>query len=317
MKSLKYSNLPCVLVVSTITLAFVAQVDARRRSWGWRASDPWNTWSSWFGGGSSTSTSDPATDTSDGPGSVDDVTTPVLPVGSLSAAPTVVRAGTHPTLKWSITHPSIIEDYVTIDPPSTIIPDEEVDCEIRILGQGVTVSSGSGYSFVPTEARVSVGNSGYDRVFYGTNNNVDPTDVVWSGTLQQGQSLKFSGRYYYNGSWGTHRKSDGGTNNVRALVNDDTPPAVLPGHDAPSLESFLKPYLSNDGKVQIGPMDSIVFMELTHSDSQQSSTGYDLQDMVLLVTFKSKAREEADAVNNIDNYNSEGDSDSFIDLTGD
>jgi hypothetical protein len=33
-------------------------------------------------------------------------------------------------------------------------------------------------------------------------------------------------------------------------------------------------------------MDVIVFMELTHHDSQASDWGYDLQDMVLLVTFK-------------------------------
>jgi hypothetical protein len=33
-------------------------------------------------------------------------------------------------------------------------------------------------------------------------------------------------------------------------------------------------------------MDVIVFMELTHTNTNDS--GYDLQDMVLLVTFKEK-----------------------------
>ena len=54
-------------------------------------------------------------------------------------------------------------------------------------------------------------------------------------------------------------------------------------HTAPSLESFIKPYLDANGKVKIGPMDVIVFMELTHTNV--NDPGYDLQDMVLLVTF--------------------------------
>lgn len=35
-------------------------------------------------------------------------------------------------------------------------------------------------------------------------------------------------------------------------------------------------------------MDVIVFMELTHKDNQMNNSGYDLQDMVLLVTFEER-----------------------------
>lgn len=73
---------------------------------------------------------------------------------------------------------------------------------------------------------------------------------------------------------------------MRFLVNGDTPPSNVPQYNAPSLESFLRPYLDTTGKVKIGPMDVIVFMELTHSSSQKSDPGYDLQDLVLLVTFR-------------------------------
>jgi hypothetical protein len=38
--------------------------------------------------------------------------------------------------------------------------------------------------------------------------------------------------------------------------------------------------------VKIGPMDVIIFMELTHTDAQNNQMGYDCQDMVLLVTFQ-------------------------------
>ena len=89
------------------------------------------------------------------------------------------------------------------------------------------------------------------------------------------------------GGWsGTHYKSNDGTDNIRFLVKGQTPPTNVPDYNAPSLESFLRPYLDSTGKVNIGDMDVIVFMELTHTAAQKSQPGYDLQDMVLLVTFE-------------------------------
>jgi hypothetical protein len=71
---------------------------------------------------------------------------------------------------------------------------------------------------------------------------------------------------------------------VRALVSGQSCPTNVPDYNAPSLESFLKPYLDSTKKVKIGPMDVIIIMELTHTDT--SSVGYDLQDLVMLVTFR-------------------------------
>ena len=144
----------------------------------------------------------------------------------------------------------------------------------------------------------------YTQIFYGTNNQVNPDQVVYSRTVSKNDTLNFGGRYYYNNNWGTNYKSTGGTLNVRTLVNGSTPPSNIPDYNAPSLESFIKPYLNSSGKVNIGPMDVIVFMELTHTDSQSSNAGYDLQDMVLLVTFKSKVKTNNGHGNNIDGIDS-------------
>ncbi len=247
-------------------------------------------------------------------------TFPILPSGWLTASPQVVQAGTRPTLTWGINYPSIVEDYVTIIPPATLEADEEVDCEIRILGAGVTATSygSSDYTFVPTEALMSVGGGSYQRIFYGTNLEVNPNQVVSTFTLGKNQKLKFGGRYYYNRSWGPLFNSDSGTDNVRSLVNRDTPPSNVPDYNAPSLESFIKPYLSQDGKTAIGPMDVILFMELTHYDSQQSDPGYDLQDLVILVTFKSKAKNNNGHGNNLDGIDSSNPGSApFIDLDSD
>ncbi|MDP3850892.1 MAG: hypothetical protein Q8Q59_10335 [Luteolibacter sp.] len=233
-------------------------------------------------------------------------TFPAMPSGWLTAFPTVVQTGTHPTLTWGINYPSVVEDYVTITPPSTITADEELDCEIRVLGAGVTVSSSGSqsFSFVPTEAQVSYNGGDYTRIFYGTNLQVNPNTVVWSRTIAKNKKLRFGGRYYYNKNWGPYFNSSSGTDNVRTLVNGSTPPSNVPEYNAPSLESFIKPYLTATNKVQIGPMDVIVFMELTHTNSQKSDPGYDLQDMVLLVTFKSKAKTNNGHGNNIDGIDS-------------
>lgn len=76
-------------------------------------------------------------------------------------------------------------------------------------------------------------------------------------------------------------------------------------HESPTLEDFIRPYLDGNGRVEIGPMDVIVFMELTHTDSQMSDPGYDMQDLVLLVTFKAdKEKNNNGHGNNIDGIDS-------------
>jgi len=195
-----------------------------------------------------------------------------------------------------------VKAYVNIVPPSggggggTISPTQNLYADVRIIGQGVTVQSGSSFTYVPTEATMSINDSSnFTRIFYGTNPQINPGSVInlssifgtsYSNNLiQKGKVLRFGGRYYYNNAWGTHYKSSSG-DNVRFLVNGDTPPSNVPQYNAPSLESFLRPYLDSTGKVKIGPMDVIIFMELTHSATQKSDPGYDLQDLVLLVTFR-------------------------------
>lgn len=211
-----------------------------------------------------------------------------VPTGTITASPGLVRQGTFPTITWDIQYPSVVKDYVEIIPPSTVNPKEKLDMEIRVLGAGVTVSNSNGtnLSFVPTEASFSYNGGSYQRIFYGTNWDVDPNKVVHSRRVDKNRALRFGGRYYYSNSWGPFYSSSGGTQNVRTLVSGQVPPTTYPLHTAPSLESFLKPYLDGSGRVMIGPMDVIVFMELTHTDSQSYDQGYDLQDMVLLVSFK-------------------------------
>ena len=219
-----------------------------------------------------------------------DTTTLVAPIGWLTTGSNLVKSGTNTPLKWAITYPSTVVDYVGVTYPALLIPKQKLDYEIRVLGAGVTISNsdGSNLSYVPTEAVLSSNGGSYNRIFYGTNNDVNPGKIVANGTLNANQTLRFGGRYYYSGSWSTLYTSSSGTKNVRTLVNGDYPPTTYTLATAPTLENFIKPYLSASGRVVIGPMDVIVFMELTHTDAQSTQQGYDCQDMVLLVTFKVK-----------------------------
>lgn len=213
--------------------------------------------------------------------------------GTIRANQEIVYEGQKPSLTWNVNYPTPLENTIIITPPK-ITPITSVYADVRIIGQGVT---SSGPVFVPTQATMSINSeSDFRQIFYGTNPSVKPSEIVKIGTIfsplfpnnliPAGQSLRFGGRYKQSGKWGPYFKSNDGSDNIRFLVDGDTPPTNVPAYNAPSLESFLRPYLDTAGKVKIGPMDVIVFMELTHDKNQKSDPGYDLQDMVLLVTFR-------------------------------
>ncbi|MDF1659919.1 MAG: hypothetical protein P1U58_20055 [Verrucomicrobiales bacterium] len=228
---------------------------------------------------------------------------PLIPVGSLSAFPTIVQTGTHPELTWDITLPESVEEIIEIIPPGTISPKRDVVMDVRILGAGVTYYSGGRLYFVPTETRVSINGGNYDDIFYGTNYDVDPNDVVFSREMEEGETVNFGARYYHNNSWGSWYSSTNSSHNVVALINGDTPPTTTPMNQAPTIESFIRPYLSDDGKIVLGPRDVIYLFELTHTN--RNDQGFDIQDMAVLVSFYEEVAEEEEEVNN-DNNNNNG-----------
>ncbi|MGC4016082.1 MAG: hypothetical protein QM755_16385 [Luteolibacter sp.] len=206
---------------------------------------------------------------------------PAIPVGSLTAFPTVVQTGTHPTLTWGITYPSIVQDVVTITPPGVLTPKQDIYIDVRVLGASVATST----AYYPVEAQVKYDTGAWTRIFYDKQTKVNPSTIVYTRLAAKNKTINFGGRYYYNNAWSTfYNTTQTSTNQVVALVNGDTPPSTLPDYNQPTIESFLKPYLDSTGKIKIGPMDVIYLFELTHTDTRDS--GFDLQDLCLLVTFR-------------------------------
>lgn len=214
-------------------------------------------------------------------------TSPSIPVGSLSAFPTVVQTGTKPTLTWSINYPSVVENYVTVTPPGTVTPKQNLICEIRILGLGVTSYSNGVITYYRTRGQMRYnGSTTWTTIYDGkqTDTIVQQQGIVKSAfTVNTNKAMNFAGQYYNGGAWQTLYTSLSG-DNVRTLVNGASCPTNIPDYNAPSLEQFIKPYLDSSKKVRIGPMDVIVFMELTHTD--KTNIGYDLQDLAMLLTFR-------------------------------
>ncbi|MCG8601766.1 MAG: hypothetical protein MI807_16620 [Verrucomicrobiales bacterium] len=217
---------------------------------------------------------------------------PTIPVGSLSAFPTIVQTGTKPQLTWEITHPEPVP--VIIDPPGTVTPTRDLYMEVRILGAGVTAYNSyyNSLTFVPTECRLSYNGSDYSRIFYGSNDDVNPNEVIHTQLVEEDHAINFGARYYYNNSWGPWFSSTSNHYNVVALKNGDTPPTTTPMHQAPTIESFIRPYLGDDGRLVLGPRDIIYLFELTHTD--RNDGGWDLQDLAVLLTFYDEVSDDDD-----------------------
>ena len=212
---------------------------------------------------------------------------PAIPVGSLTAFPSVVQTGTKPTLTWTINYPSVVKDYITITGSGTVTPKTNMICDIRILGAGVTTQNSNGsINYIQTKGQIRYnGSSSWTTIFDGkqTDAIVQQQGIIKTYSVTANKPMDFGGQYYWNSAWSTQRTSLSGVY-VKALVNGDACPSRVPDYNAPSLESFLKPYLDASKKVRIGPMDVIIFMELTHTN--MGDVGYDEQDLVFLVTFR-------------------------------
>jgi hypothetical protein len=212
-------------------------------------------------------------------------TIPSVPVGVMSAYPTVVQTGTKPTLTWNILYPSKVSDVAIISPPGTItVTQKNIFVSVQPIGTGVTAcDSTQGKDPLYTEARMSVNGAAYKQLFYGIQSDVEPAFSLYVKKASANTTYDFGGRYVKNGVWSPFYTTKSSNLQVVALVNGATPPTTFPLTPSSSLQNFLKPYLDSTGKVSIGPMSVIILMEL--GQTNRSKNCFDLQDQALLVTF--------------------------------
>lgn len=209
------------------------------------------------------------------------------PFGWLSASPTVVRTGTYPVLKWNITHPSRIGNFLSRAADGTLTPRQDLYMDVRILGASYQIGTNSNgtpkWGSVESYARAD-GASSFTRFFAGVQTSINPSTICFTKLCRAGSPIDFRSRCNNGSSWLSYRSTESLTPNVVALLTGESPPDTVPAFRQGSIESFLAPYLDAGGKVLIGPMDVIYLFELGQTNTQ--SSGFDLQDLVLLVTFR-------------------------------
>jgi len=214
-------------------------------------------------------------------------TNPIIPVGAMTANPTVVQTGTHPTLSWAIVYPSRVSDVATVSPPGSITLTSQVYVDVRPVGVGVTAcTQGADVDKIAAEARMSVNGSDYFQLFFGTNDDVDPGHSLYTKKLAKGTTINFGGRYVNNGEWTNFYTTRSSNAQVIALADGDPIPTTFDLRSSGRLAEFLKPYVDGSGKVNIGPMSLLILAEYAKTD--HASPCFDYQDMALLVSFAYK-----------------------------
>lgn len=209
-----------------------------------------------------------------------------IPTGTISVSKAVLMEGEKPELSWSIEYPSTELPFE----PETGEVTSKVQVDISVIGIGIT--DGTNEYPSTTEMKFS-SDSSWTTIFNGSGSDVVTSDILVSKTLEEGTTIQFRSKvndivtkskkgktsttsypYYYNNS-----------SNVTILVDGSDVPGIEAGHsDQASVADFLAPYISSEtGKITLGPKDVIYAAELTHSDS--SSSGFDMQDTLILVRF--------------------------------
>jgi hypothetical protein len=211
---------------------------------------------------------------------------PYTPVGTLGVNPTFVQTGVKPNLSWEIDFPSVFEDLTLITPPGALVTTEEVTLVVQIPG----ASGGCDRTDLPVAFWIRPGASeSWQLLFLGKGNKVNPSKVLFRRKVPANTRIDFAARgQHSSGAWNPIVWTvEDTTTTIKYYENGDTPPLEIPDFVTGDVESFLTPYLTEDGsKIVLGPKEMIYLYELESGDPD--SDCYDHQDIAITVQFITK-----------------------------
>jgi hypothetical protein len=204
----------------------------------------------------------------------------LIPRGTLNVDRTLVRVNTRPQLNWTIQYPTVVTDLVTVTTTGTIIPKSTLQMKVRTLG----VAFQSGTTLLPLEGLWAKNNGTLTRFFYGTGPQVDPTRILVTESVKLNDRIDFAGRGWSGKSWFPLHTTRSADPYVVVLKNGDRAPDYAPAYNQSTVKGFLNSYIDGMGRIKIGPRDLIILWEA--STAAPGSTYFDMQDLVVLVTFE-------------------------------
>jgi hypothetical protein len=204
-----------------------------------------------------------------------------IPRGTLAVDRDLIRVATKSQLTWNITYPSPVTSVVDIQTPNIIVPKKNMVMKVRVLGASFQASL---TQYLTVQAMYSINSSTFKSMFSGIQTLVNPSTAVLTTNVKTNDKINFGGRGYRDLAWLPLYTTAMNTPNLVMLATGDKVPQTTPAFAQGDIESFLKPYMNaTTGLVTIGDRDLIILMEL--GQTNPAASGFDLQDLVLLVTF--------------------------------
>jgi len=218
--------------------------------------------------------------------------------GEISASDVTVQVGEVPTIQWSVTYPvGAVDDVIDID-DGEITPKRCLTMDVRLLG----ASWGNAYRFDYVYGSLQVSGD-TSQLFYGHHEQIDPTEVLFSELVEPGMTIRASAKGWNSnksyrrsnkGYWTSTYNSWDNTPNVVLLKNGDDAPQLTPTYAIQKdVKGHLSPYMDmTTGKMVLGPRDVVYLFDF----NQAGSSGYDLQDFCVLITFTDAACGDAEVI---------------------
>ena len=179
-----------------------------------------------------------------------------------------------------------------------IIPETDYTADVEVLG--CAVSAGGAYD-IPVTVRVSVGGTtvepfgDWTSVTQANVNNTGSHSYTLPGTYTSGTALSATVKFWKkhdsdssgsnDSDWYEYRTISSGSADMMVLKDGDQAPNLDGFLDQGNLVSFLQGYINSDNVVTLNPDQAIMIYEVM---TNSSSSAYDMQDAVLLLTINSQ-----------------------------
>ena len=194
-----------------------------------------------------------------------------VPLGNLNALQSIVIEGSKADLEWEITYP--VHNF------------NETDAKVKV--QFITCAIGPTWRI---EFGTRIDGGAYQEFYHGvseenSNYTLTPGTVVAENSVEAGQNIEFLARHertQIDAGWVSSTDPTQAQQVIR-LVKGDPVPNVPPVPGQRSVADILAPYSTN-GVMTIGEDQQIILFEI-YTDNI-NSVGFDIQDLVLLVSFE-------------------------------